>query len=193
MNARVSLLLSKPFSRMVPATTINPKIIGTKTCVICNGNVQACLDLVLASTRGYVFQPFIPHHAGPDFVSTWWNYKNLLLCWFWEEIMSRLFLVVFCCSIFLAACSVNTSSKRASQSQPATNGISLYEQYCASCHRSFAHTTNPQRSFSRLRSAIRFFPSMNDLYFLSDAQLEAISSALATDDFQQVSRIKSLK
>jgi len=64
----------------------------------------------------------------------------------------------------------------------------------ASCHRPFAHTTNPQRSFSRLRSAIRFFPSMNDLYFLSDAQLEAISSALATtNDFQQVSRIKSLK
>ena len=104
--------------------------------------------------------------------------------------MTRLFLVVFCCSIFLAACSVNTSSKLASQSQPATNGISLYEKYCASCHRPFAHTTKPQRSVSRLRSAVRFFPSMNGLYFLSDVQLEAISSALATIDFQQVSRIK---
>ena len=104
--------------------------------------------------------------------------------------MTRLFLVVFCCSIFLAACSVNTSSKLASQSQPATNGISLYEKYCASCHRPFAHTTKPQRSVSRLRSSIRFFPSMNGLYFLSDVQLEAISSALATIDFQQVSRIK---
>jgi len=104
--------------------------------------------------------------------------------------MTRFFLVVFCCSIFLAACSVNTSSQLASQSQPATNGISLYEKYCASCHRPFAHTTKPQRSVSRLRSAIRFFPSMNGLYFLSDVQLEAISSSLAAIDFQQVSRIK---
>jgi len=104
--------------------------------------------------------------------------------------MNRLSFVVFCCSIFLAACSVNTSSELASQSLPTTNGISLYEKYCASCHRPFAHTTKPQRNVSRLRSAIKFFPSMNDLYFLSDVQLEAVSSALATINLQQVSRTK---
>jgi cytochrome c len=104
--------------------------------------------------------------------------------------MTRSSLVVFGCSIFLAACSVSTSSKLASQPQPATNGISLYEKYCASCHRPFAQTTKPQRSVSRLRSAIRLFPSMNDLYFLSDVQLEAISSSLATINLQQVSRPK---
>ena len=104
--------------------------------------------------------------------------------------MTRLSLFVFCCSTFLAACSVNTSSKLASQSQPATNGISLYEKYCASCHRPFAQTTKPQRSVSRLRSAIRFFPSMNSLDFLTDVQLEAISSALAAVDSQPVSRTR---
>ena len=55
--------------------------------------------------------------------------------------MTRIYLVVFGCSIFLAACSVNPASKLASQSQPATNGISLYEKYCASCHR-------PQNAFT---------------------------------------------
>ena len=155
-----------------------------------SGSVRACLGPFLAVLRGYVFQLFITRHAGPDFLSTWWSYQNLLFSWFCEEIMTRLYLVVFSCSIFLAACSVNSASKLASQSQPATNGISLYEKYCASCHRPFAQTTKPRRSVSRLRSAIRLFPSMNDLNFLSDVQLEAVSSALATINSQQVSMPK---
>jgi len=104
--------------------------------------------------------------------------------------MTRLCFIVFCGSIFLAACSVNTSSKLASQSQPGTDGISLYEKYCASCHRPFAQTTKPQRNVSRLRSAIKLFPSMNYLDILSDAQLEAVSSALADISLQQASRAK---
>ncbi|MGW8313370.1 MAG: hypothetical protein ACWGOL_09085, partial [Desulfuromonadales bacterium] len=50
------------------------------------------------------------------------------------------------------------------------------EKYCASCHRPFAQTTKPQRSVGRLRSAIKAFPSMNNLDFLSEMQLEAMSS-----------------
>jgi len=102
--------------------------------------------------------------------------------------MTRLFITVFCGSIFLASCSYTPSSQLTSQSQQDTNGIALYEEYCASCHRHYAQTTKPRRNASRLRSAIKVFPAMRDLDFLSDAQLEAISAALSTINLQQVSR-----
>jgi len=114
--------------------------------------------------------------------------KEPSIFWFREEIMTRLFLVAFCGSIFLASCSVSTSPELAAQSQTATNGVSIYEKYCASCHMPFAQTTKPQRNVNRLRSAIKFSPAMNNLNFLSDAQLEAVSSALATINLQQASK-----
>ena len=104
--------------------------------------------------------------------------------------MTRLSILAFCSTIFLAACSSSKTSHLASQPQPATNGIALYEEYCASCHRPFAQTTKPQRSVSRLRSSINLFPSMRSLGFLSNAQLEAVSSALATIDLHQAARDK---
>ncbi len=66
-------------------------------------------------------------------------------------------------------------------------GISLYEEFCANCHKSFAKTTKPQRSLSRLRSAIEYIPAKKFLDFLSDEQLEAIASALRTVPLKEAS------
>lgn len=103
--------------------------------------------------------------------------------------MARLIMIVaFCGSMFLVSCAANKPSKLAAQSQPDINGVSLYEKYCAHCHRTIAQTTKPQRNASRLRSAIKIFPSMNDLNFLSDVQLEAVASVLANVNLQQASK-----
>ena len=68
------------------------------------------------------------------------------------------------------------------------DGVSLYEKYCANCHKPFEETTKPHSTARRLRSAINQFPAMNDLNFLSDAQLEEVAAALATSYPQHVSR-----
>lgn len=102
--------------------------------------------------------------------------------------MTRLCIIALCGMIFLAACSVSTSSQVVYQSRPDSDGVALYEEYCAGCHRTLAQTTKAQRSAARLRSAIKVFPSMKRLNFLSDVQLEAVSSALETVNMQQVSR-----
>src|SRR5210317_1109766 len=104
--------------------------------------------------------------------------------------MDRFYLLIAlsCCGLLLlTACSASLSKDKNTQSQKAMSGISLYEEYCASCHRTFAKTTKPQRSLSRLRSSIRQFPAMSNLDFLSDVQLEAISASLAVIPLQQVS------
>ena len=97
--------------------------------------------------------------------------------------MGRLFLlIIILCSglVVLISCAPKPSNDIIAPNQKATNGISLYEEYCASCHKPFAKTTKPQRRIGRLRSSIEHFPAMNNLDFLSDVQLEAIASALAT-------------
>ena len=92
-----------------------------------------------------------------------------------------LFIIVLCSGlVLLISCAPKPSNDINSLSQKATNGISLYEEYCASCHRTFVKTTKPQRHIGRLRSSIEHFPAMNNLDFMSDVQLEAIASALAT-------------
>lgn len=103
--------------------------------------------------------------------------------------MSRLFKVLaVSTSIFLAACAASTSPEALVPSKSGVNGVSIYEKYCARCHKPFSATTKPNRSAMRLRSAINQFPAMNDLDFLTDEQLQEVASALATTNLQQVSR-----
>ena len=66
---------------------------------------------------------------------------------------------------------------------PVADGIALYEEHCASCHKTFERTTKPQRSAGRLRSSITRFPSMASLASLSDEEIDAIAAALATASF----------
>lgn len=103
--------------------------------------------------------------------------------------MTRLFTVVACCcSIFLMSCSLNASSETVSQSPSHLDGRSLYQEYCANCHRPINRTTKSHTNASRLRSAIKLFPAMNKLDYLSAEQIDAIASALATIKLEQVSK-----
>jgi hypothetical protein len=103
--------------------------------------------------------------------------------------MIRLFTALACCcAIFLMSCSARPSTEVAVQSQSNLEGITLYQQYCANCHRPFSKTTKPHTNASRLRSAIRFFPAMSNLDFLTAEQIDAVASALATIDLQQVTK-----
>ncbi len=61
-----------------------------------------------------------------------------------------------------------------------TQGISLYALHCASCHRQLSRTSMPNRSASRIRSAILQAPIMYQLRQLSDRELAQIAAALAT-------------
>jgi mono/diheme cytochrome c family protein len=82
----------------------------------------------------------------------------------------------------------NSSKNMKPQPQTVINGISLYEEHCARCHRPFDKTTKPQRRISRLRSSIKHIPAMSKFVFLSDVQLGDIASALATRPLQKDSR-----
>jgi mono/diheme cytochrome c family protein len=97
--------------------------------------------------------------------------------------MNRFYLLIIACYCgLLVSCTsaVSASTEESIESQRTLTGISLYEEYCVQCHRSFAKTTKPQRSFNRLRSSIKQFPAMANLDFLNDEQLKALTSALAT-------------
>ena len=97
-------------------------------------------------------------------------------------------MIACCCAIFLTSCSVSTSPEVTSQPQSHLEGISLYEEYCANCHRPFSRTTKPHTNTSRLRSSIKLFPAMSNLDFLTTEQIDAIASALATINLRQVSK-----
>ena len=97
--------------------------------------------------------------------------------------MNRFYLLIIaCCCGLLVSCTspVNTAKEARRESQKTSTGIFLYEEHCAKCHRSFAQTTKPRRSFNRLRSSIKQFPAMSNLDFLNDEQLKSLASALAT-------------
>ncbi len=103
--------------------------------------------------------------------------------------MIRLLVAIACCgSILLMSCSVKTSPEVTYQSRSHLDGISLYEEYCANCHRPFSTTTKPHTNAGRLRSSIKVFPAMNNLDFLTTEQIDAISSALATINLQRVTK-----
>ncbi len=107
--------------------------------------------------------------------------------------MNRLYIsiVILFCGLAISASSFADVSKQiSSQSEEIENGISLYEEFCANCHKSFNKTTKPQRSLSRLRSAIEYIPAKKFLDFLSDEQLEAIASALRTVPLKEASHKK---
>ena len=91
--------------------------------------------------------------------------------------------VSFACLVLVSSCApapVNESAELVSaQSVPLSEGELLYQQYCASCHRPLAKTLKPNRSFSRIQSAIRHYPSMQYLGNLTDAQLQAIADSLS--------------
>ena len=104
--------------------------------------------------------------------------------------MNRLFIlmIILFCGLAISASSFDDATKHiSSQSEQIEKGISLYEQFCANCHKSFANTTKPQRSLNRLRSAIEYIPAKKFLDFLSDDQLESIASALRTVPLKEVS------
>jgi len=104
--------------------------------------------------------------------------------------MDRLYIliIIISCGLAISASSFADDTKHiSSQSEQIKKGISLYEEFCANCHKSFAKTTKPQRSLSRLRSAIEYIPTKNFLDFLSDEQLEAIALALRTVPLKQAS------
>ena len=97
--------------------------------------------------------------------------------------MNRFYLLIIACCFGLSVSCTSLTSVSTEESigaQETSTGISLYEEYCVTCHRSFAKTTKPQRSFNRLRSSIKQFPAMSNLDFLNDEQLKALASALAT-------------
>jgi len=105
--------------------------------------------------------------------------------------MNRLNILIFItfCGLAISASSFADETKHISnQSEKIENGISLYEEFCANCHNNFTKTTKPQRSLSRLRSAIEYIPAKKFLYFLSDEQLEDIASALRTVPLKDASR-----
>ena len=104
--------------------------------------------------------------------------------------MNRLYILIFIisCALAIPASSFADDSKQISgQSEQVEKGISLYEQFCANCHKGFAKTTKPQRSLNRLRSAIEYIPAKKFLDFLSDEQLAAIASALRTVPLKEAS------
>jgi len=72
-----------------------------------------------------------------------------------------------------------------SASPEESEGARLYRQNCAGCHRPLAQTTKPDRSASRIHSAIRHFQVMRFLESLSIEEIRSIAEAL---NAQQVSR-----
>ena len=103
--------------------------------------------------------------------------------------MNRLYILIIIsyCGLAISASSFADDTKHSVQSEQVANGISLYEEFCANCHKSFAKTTKPQRSVSRLRSSIKHFPVMSYLDFLNDEQLDALATALRTIPLKEVS------
>jgi mono/diheme cytochrome c family protein len=93
----------------------------------------------------------------------------------------HLLIIIGCFGLAVSASAFARDTEPAGvQFDRVANGISLYEAYCADCHKSFAKTTKPQRSVSRLRSSIQHFSEMSNLDFLNNEQLDAIASALST-------------
>ena len=105
--------------------------------------------------------------------------------------MNRLYIliIIIFCGLAISASSFADDTKHiSSQSEQVEKGISLYEEFCANCHKRFAKTTKPQRSLSRLRSAIEYIPAKKFLDFLNDEQLVAIASALKTVPLKEASQ-----
>jgi len=103
--------------------------------------------------------------ASPGRIATW---LALLVCGF----------------ALLAACAAPPTSAPASEltadtSAAPSEGELLYQQYCASCHRPLAKTLKPNRSVSRIHSAIRHYQVMRHLDHLTIEQLKALAEVLA--------------
>lgn len=60
----------------------------------------------------------------------------------------------------------------------APDGVALYASQCAGCHNPLASTTKPNRTAAQIRTAITGISQMNSLGALTDAQLQAIATAL---------------
>ena len=146
------------------------------TTIIWSLILAVCFEFVRVF-QAYDYRTFFRRLLGP-----FWT--------FFELIYSILLFIVLavCTSVFLAACAASTSPEAMVPSQHDINGVSIYEKYCARCHKPFSATTKANRSAMRLRSAINQFPAMNDLGFLTDEQLKEVASALATTNLQKVSR-----
>lgn len=72
--------------------------------------------------------------------------------------------------------------------QSVQTGPALYARHCANCHGRYDRHLLPDRSASRIRSAIRHFPAMYELRDLTDAEIEAIAAALVTSQEPRLSK-----
>lgn len=83
--------------------------------------------------------------------------------------------------VLLGACATaNIPSQPAVAGSPseASEGARLYRQYCANCHRPLARTAKPDRTVSRIHSAIRHIAPMHFLDELSIEELRSIAGVL---------------
>ena len=60
----------------------------------------------------------------------------------------------------------------------APDGVALYASQCAGCHNPLATSTKSNRTAAQIRTAINNIGQMNSLGALTDAQLQAIATAL---------------
>jgi mono/diheme cytochrome c family protein len=92
--------------------------------------------------------------------------------------MLRRILIILTLGLLLLLPTTAFSMQTSDEVSTQISGTELYAGHCASCHRSLSKPSKPQRSISRLRSSIRQLPAMNNLAFLTDEQLAAISTEL---------------
>jgi mono/diheme cytochrome c family protein len=60
------------------------------------------------------------------------------------------------------------------------SGVSLYAQYCESCHGPLATSTKRGRTAAQIQTAISTLPGMESVKNLTSVQVQAIAAALAT-------------
>ena len=63
--------------------------------------------------------------------------------------------------------------------EPVWNGAALYDAHCLACHGSLAATNKPNRTAEQIKLAISQIPPMQNLSFLEDEAIQAISNALS--------------
>jgi mono/diheme cytochrome c family protein len=86
--------------------------------------------------------------------------------------------VKFFSSLILTATLCSLPAIASSDEDGRSEGAILYSRNCASCHGSLKKNLLPNRSASRVRSAIRYIPAMARLKDMKDAELEAIAAIL---------------
>jgi len=81
---------------------------------------------------------------------------------------------------FLIICIIFTVSSviTAVASPSGNDGVLLYKEHCSACHGPLKSTAIHNRPSGRIESAIRVFPAMQPLNYISKEQIRKISQAL---------------